>query len=96
MKVRGFPMSLPSPPEASPGLRDHLADIGCVLPPYGPDVRATPIEAPKGKRLRVGGARLVRLAEHSGTQGVRLPVNQAREALDQGVPPKVDPVPYAR
>jgi len=36
IEVTGFPMSLLSLPETSPGVRDGLADVGFVLPPYYP------------------------------------------------------------
>ncbi|QIZ82586.1 TRAP transporter substrate-binding protein DctP [Thalassovita gelatinovora] len=49
------------------------------------DVKITTIEDLKGKRLRAGGAGFVRFAEHFGAQGVRLPVNEVYEALDQGI-----------
>ncbi len=153
--VKGFAMSLLSLPETSPGVRDGLADVGFVLPPYYAaeystnlflhemnllvnlpetptgkeplafsgamleytfqncpecleefaaqnqvytgggvtplynllckDVKVTSIEDLKGKRLRAGGAGFVRFAEHFGAQGVRLPVNEVYEALDQGI-----------
>jgi TRAP-type C4-dicarboxylate transport system substrate-binding protein len=153
--VTGFAMSLLSLPETSPGVRDGLADIGFVLPPYYPaeystnlflhemnllinlvenptgkeplafsgamleytfnncpeclaenkaqnqvytgggvtplynllckDVKVTTIEDLKGLRLRAGGAGFVRFAEAFGAQGVRLPVSEAYEALDQGI-----------
>lgn len=155
MDVTGFAMSLLSLPETSPGVRDGLADVGFVLPPYYPaeystnlylhelnllinlaenptgkeplaftgamlqytfencpeclaefaaqnqvytgggvtplynllckDVTITSVEDLAGKRLRAGGAGFVRFAEHFGAQGVRLPVNEAYEALDQGI-----------
>ncbi len=153
--VTGFPMSLLSLPETSPGVRDSLADVGFVLTPYYPaeysnnlflheqnllinlaenptgkeplaftgamleytfnncpecleefkaqnqvytgggvtplynmlckDTSITTIDDLKGKRLRAGGAGFVRFAEHFGAQGVRLPVNEVYEALDQGI-----------
>lgn len=153
--VTGFAMSLLSLPETSPGVRDGLADVGFVLPPYYPaeystnlflhemnllinlvenptgkeplafsgamleytfkncpeclaenaaqnqvytgggvtplynllckDVAVTSIEDLKGLRLRAGGAGFVRFAEAFGAQGVRLPVSEAYEALDQGI-----------
>ncbi len=153
--VTGFPMTLLSSTEASAGVRDGLADVAFVLPPYHPaeyptnlylhemnpmlnlasnptgkeplafsgamleytltkcpecleeykaqnqvytagavtpiygllckDVKVTAIEDLKGKRLRAGGAGFVRFAEHFGAQGVRLPVGEAYEALDQGI-----------
>ena len=153
--VTGFAMSLLSLPETSPGVRDGLADVGFVLPPYYPaeystnlflhemnllinlveeptgkeplafsgamleytfnncpeclaenvaqnqvytgggvtplynllckDVKVTTIEDLKGLRLRAGGAGFVRFAEAFGAQGVRLPVSEAYEALDQGI-----------
>jgi len=153
--VRGFPMSLLSLPETGPGVRDSIADVGFVLPPYYPseyttnlflhelnllinlredptgkeplayagamleytfnncpecleefkaqnqvftgtgvtplynllcrNVVLTSVEDLRGKRLRAGGAGFVRFAEHFGAQGVRLPVNEAYEALDQGI-----------
>lgn len=155
ISVTGFAMSLLSLPETSPGVRDGLADVGFVLPPYYAaeystnlflhelnqlinlaetptgkeplaftgamvqytfencpeclaefaaqnqvytgggvtplynllckDVKVTSIEDLKGKRLRAGGAGFVRFAEHFGAQGVRLPVNEVYEALDQGI-----------
>lgn len=155
ISVTGFAMSLLSLPETSPGVRDGLADVGFVLPPYyaaeystnlflhemnplinlaeNPtgkeplafggamleytfnncpecmdefaaqnqvftgggvtplynllckDVKVTSVEDLQGKRLRAGGAGFVRFAEHFGAQGVRLPVNEAYEALDQGI-----------
>jgi TRAP-type C4-dicarboxylate transport system substrate-binding protein len=155
IEVTGFPMSLLSLPETSPGVRDGLADVGFVLPPYYPadysvnlflhemnpmislvqdptgdeslafagamleytmtncpeclseykaqnqvytgggvtpiysllcrDAKITTIEDLKGKRLRAGGAGFVRFAEHFGAQGVRIPVSEAYEALDQGI-----------
>ncbi len=153
--VTGFPMTLLSLPETSPGVRDGLADVGFVLPPYYPaeystnlflhemnllinlvenptgkeplafggamleytfnncpeclaenkaqnqvytgggvtplynllckDVNVTSIEDLKGLRLRAGGAGFVRFAEAFGAQGVRLPVSEAYEGLDQGI-----------
>lgn len=153
--VTGFAMSLLSLPETSPGVRDGLADVGFVLPPYYPaeystnlflhemnllinlveeptgkeplafsgamleytfnncpeclaenvaqnqvytgggvtplynllckDVKVTSIADLKGLRLRAGGAGFVRFAEAFGAQGVRLPVSEAYEALDQGI-----------
>lgn len=153
--VQGFPMSLLSLPETSPGVRDSIADIGFVLPPYYPSdyttnlylhelnllinlaeeptgkeplayagamleytfnhcpecldefktqnqvftgtgvtplynmlckgVTLTTVEDLRGKRLRAGGAGFVRFAEHFNAQGVRLPVNEVYEALDQGI-----------
>lgn len=153
--VTGFAMSLLSLPETSPGVRDGLADVGFVLPPYYPaeystnlflhelnqlinliddpegkaplaytgammeytlfncpecldeyaaqnqvftgggvtplynllcnDVEITEASQLEGMRLRAGGAGFVRFAEHFGAQGVRLPVNEAYEALDQGI-----------
>ena len=153
--VTGFAMSLLSLPETSPGVRDGLADVGFVLPPYYPaeystnlflhemnllinlvenptgkeplaftgamleytfnncpecmaenvaqnqvytgggvtplynllckDVKVTSIADLKGLRLRAGGAGFVRFAENFGAQGVRLPVSEAYEALDQGI-----------
>ncbi|WP_299031195.1 C4-dicarboxylate TRAP transporter substrate-binding protein [uncultured Sulfitobacter sp.] len=153
--VTGFAMSLLSLPETSPGVRDGLADVGFVLPPYYPaeyptnlylhemnllinlvenptgkeplafagamleytfnncpecmaenvaqnqvytgggvtplynllckDVSVTSIEDLKGLRLRAGGAGFVRFAEAFGAQGVRLPVSEAYEGLDQGI-----------
>lgn len=153
--VTGFAMSLLSLPETSPGVRDGLADVGFVLPPYYAaeystnlflhelnqlinlaetpsgkeplaftgamleytfqncpecmaefaaqnqvytgggvtplynllckDVKVTSVEDLRGKRLRAGGAGFVRFAEHFGAQGVRLPVNEVYEALDQGI-----------
>ncbi|WP_439149998.1 C4-dicarboxylate TRAP transporter substrate-binding protein [Sulfitobacter sp.] len=153
--VTGFAMSLLSLPETSPGVRDGLADVGFVLPPYYPaeystnlflhemnllinlvenptgkeplafsgamleysfnkcpecleenkaqnqvytgggvtplynllckDVKVTSVEDLKGLRLRAGGAGFVRFAEAFGAQGVRLPVSEAYEALDQGI-----------
>ncbi|WP_108721678.1 C4-dicarboxylate TRAP transporter substrate-binding protein [Neptunicoccus sediminis] len=155
VKLKGFPMSLLSLPETSPGVRDGLADAGFVLTPYyaaeystnlflhemnllinlaeNPngkeplaftgamleytfndcpecmaefkaqnqvytaggvtplynllckDVKVTSVEDLKGKRLRAGGAGFVRFAEEFGAQGVRLPVNEVYEALDQGI-----------
>lgn len=155
LKVKSFAMSLLSLPETSPGVRDGLADVGFVLPPYYAaeystnlflhelnqlinlaetpngkeplaytgamleytmqdcpecvaefaaqnqvytgggvtplynllckDVVVTSVEDLKGKRLRAGGAGFVRFAEHFGAQGVRLPVNEVYEALDQGI-----------
>lgn len=49
------------------------------------DVKVTSIEELKGKRLRAGGAGFVRFAEQFGAQGVRLPVSEVYEALDQGI-----------
>ncbi|MEH6830177.1 MAG: C4-dicarboxylate TRAP transporter substrate-binding protein [Sulfitobacter sp.] len=153
--VTGFAMSLLSLPETSPGVRDGLADVGFVLPPYYPaeystnlflhemnllislvenptgkeslafggamleytfnncpeclaenkeqnqvytgggvtplynllckDVNVTSVEDLKGLRLRAGGAGFVRFAEAFGAQGVRLPVSEAYEGLDQGI-----------
>ena len=153
--VTGFAMSLLSLPETSPGVRDGLADVGFVLPPYYPaeyptnlflhelnllinlieeptgkeplaytgamleytfnncpeclaenaaqnqvytgggvtplynllckDVSVTSVEDLAGLRLRAGGAGFVRFAEAFGAQGVRLPVSEAYEALDQGI-----------
>ncbi|PTB92347.1 MULTISPECIES: C4-dicarboxylate TRAP transporter substrate-binding protein [Sulfitobacter] len=153
--VTGFAMSLLSLPETSPGVRDGLADVGFVLPPYYPaeystnlflhemnllvnlveeptgkeplaftgamveytftkcpecleeysaqnqvytgggvtplynllckDVKVTSVEDLNGLRLRAGGAGFVRFAEAFGAQGVRLPVSEAYEALDQGI-----------
>jgi TRAP-type C4-dicarboxylate transport system substrate-binding protein len=155
VNVTGFAMSLLSLPETSPGVRDGLADVGFVLPPYYPaeyptnlflheqnllinlienptgkeplaytgamleytfnncpeclaeniaqnqvytgggvtplynllckDVSVTSVEDLKGLRLRAGGAGFVRFAEAFGAQGVRLPVSEAYEALDQGI-----------
>jgi TRAP-type C4-dicarboxylate transport system substrate-binding protein len=155
VEVTGFAMSLLSLPETSPGVRDGLADVGFVLPPYYPaeystnlflhemnllinlvenptgkeplafsgamleytfnncpecleeyaaqnqvytgggvtplynllckDVKVTSIEDLAGLRLRAGGAGFVRFAEAFGAQGVRLPVSEAYEALDQGI-----------
>lgn len=152
VEVTGFAMSLLSLPETSPGVRDGLADVGFVLPPYYPaeystnlflhemnllinlveeptgkeplafagamleytfnncpecmaenaaqnqvytgggvtplynllckDVKVTSIADLKGLRLRAG---FVRFAEAFGAQGVRLPVSEAYEALDQGI-----------
>ena len=151
----GFAMSLLSLPETSPGVRDGLADVGFVLPPYYPaeypttlflhelnllinlvenptgkeplaytgammeytfnncpeclaenktqnqvytgggvtplynllckDVSVTSIADLKGLRLRAGGAGFVRFADEFGAQGVRLPVSEVYEALDQGI-----------
>jgi TRAP-type C4-dicarboxylate transport system substrate-binding protein len=153
--VTGFAMSLLSLPETSPGVRDGLADVGFVLPPYYPaeystnlflhemnllinlvenptgkeplafsgamleytfnncpecmaenkaqnqiytgggvtplynllckDVKVTSIGDLKGLRLRAGGAGFVRFADAFGAQGVRLPVSEVYEALDQGI-----------
>ncbi|MEH6647477.1 C4-dicarboxylate TRAP transporter substrate-binding protein [Sulfitobacter sp.] len=153
--VTGFAMSLLSLPETSPGVRDGLADVGFVLPPYYPaeypttlflhelnllinlveeptgkeplaytgammeytfnncpeclaenkaqsqvytaggvtplynllckDVSVTSIADLKGLRLRAGGAGFVRFADQFGAQGVRLPVSEVYEALDQGI-----------
>ncbi len=153
--VTGFAMSLLSLPEAAPGLRDGLADVAFVLPPYYPaefstnlflhelnllinlveeptgkeplafagammeytfnncpecmdenkaqnqvylgggvtplynllckDVAVTSAEDLNGLRLRAGGAGFVRFAEAFGAQGVRLPVSEAYEGLDQGI-----------
>jgi TRAP-type C4-dicarboxylate transport system substrate-binding protein len=61
---------------------------GGVTPLYNllcKDVKITSVEQLKGKRLRAGGAGFVRFAEHFGAQGVRLPVNEVYEALDQGI-----------
>lgn len=61
---------------------------GGVTPLYNllcKDVKVTSVEDLKGKRLRAGGAGFVRFAEHFGAQGVRLPVNEVYEALDQGI-----------
>ncbi|APE42480.1 C4-dicarboxylate ABC transporter substrate-binding protein [Sulfitobacter alexandrii] len=155
LSVTGFPMSLLSLSETSPGVRDGLADVGFVLTPYLPaeystnlflhelnllitlaenptgkeplaytgamleytfndcpeclaeyqaqnqvytgggvtplynllckDVQITSIEDLAGKRLRAGGAGFVRFAEKFGAQGVRLPVNEVYEGLDQGI-----------
>jgi len=155
LAVTGFPMSLLSLSETSPGVRDGLADIGFVLTPYLPaeystnlflhelnllitlaenptgkeplaytgamleytfnhcpecmdeykaqnqvytgggvtplynllckDVQITTVEGLAGKRLRAGGAGFVRFAEKFGAQGVRLPVNEVYEGLDQGI-----------
>lgn len=155
LSVKGFPMSLLSLSETSPGVRDGLADVGFVLTPYLPaeystnlflhelnllitlaenptgkeplaytgamleytfnncpeclaefaaqnqvytgggvtplynllckDVQITSIEDLAGKRLRAGGAGFVRFAEKFGAQGVRLPVNEVYEGLDQGI-----------
>lgn len=155
LSVTGFPMSLLSLSETSPGVRDGLADIGFVLTPYLPaeystnlflhelnllitlaenptgkeplaytgamleytfnncpeclaeyeaqnqvytgggvtplynllckDVQITSVEDLEGKRLRAGGAGFVRFAEKFGAQGVRLPVNEVYEGLDQGI-----------
>ncbi|MEQ6250225.1 C4-dicarboxylate TRAP transporter substrate-binding protein [Sulfitobacter sp. HNIBRBA3233] len=155
LAVTGFAMSLLSLPETSPGVRDGLADVGFVLPPYYAaeystnlflhelnqlinlaeeptgkeplaftgamveytfnncpeciaefsaqnqvytgggvtplynllckDVKVTSVADLEGKRLRAGGAGFVRFAEHFGAQGVRLPVNEVYEALDQGI-----------
>lgn len=155
LTVQGFPMSLLSLSETSPGVRDGLADVGFVLTPYLPseyatnlflhelnllitlaenptgkeplaytgamleytfndcpeclaeyqeqnqvytgggvtplynllckDVQITSIEDLEGKRLRAGGAGFVRFAEKFGAQGVRLPVNEVYEGLDQGI-----------
>ena len=155
IEVTGFAMSLLSLPEASPGLRDGLADVAFVLPPYYPaeyatnlflhemnllinlvdaptgkeplafagamleytfnncpecleeykaqnqvytgggvtplynllckDVAVTSVEDLQGLRLRAGGAGFVRFAEAFGAQGVRLPVSEAYEGLDQGI-----------
>ena len=49
-------------------------------------MKVTSIADLAGKRLRAGGAGFVRFVEHFGTQGVRLPVNEVQEALDQGIP----------
>lgn len=49
------------------------------------DVQVTSIADLKGLRLRAGGAGFVRFAEAFGAQGVRLPVSEAYEALDQGI-----------
>jgi TRAP-type C4-dicarboxylate transport system substrate-binding protein len=153
--VTGFAMSLLSLPEASPGVRDGLADVAFVLPPYYPaeystnlflhelnllinlveeptgkeplayagamleytfnncpecleenkaqnqvftaggvtplynllckDVAVTSVADLAGLRLRAGGAGFVRFAEAFGAQGVRLPVSEAYEGLDQGI-----------
>ena len=69
--VTGFPMSLLSLPEASPGVRDGLADVAFVLPPYYPAEYSTNlflhemnllinlVENPTGKEpLAFGGAML--------------------------------------
>ncbi len=155
LSITGFPMSLLSLSETSPGVRDGLADVGFVLTPYLPaeystnlflhelnllitlaenptgkeplaytgamleytfndcpeclaefkaqnqvytgggvtplynllckDVQITSIEDLAGKRLRAGGAGFVRFAEKFGAQGVRLPVNEVYEGLDQGI-----------
>jgi TRAP-type transport system periplasmic protein len=155
LSVTGFPMSLLSLSETSPGVRDGLADVGFVLTPYLPaeystnlflhelnllitlaenptgkeplaytgamleytfnhcpecldeysaqnqvytgggvtplynllckDVQITTVEDLAGKRLRAGGAGFVRFAEKFGAQGVRLPVNEVYEGLDQGI-----------
>jgi len=61
---------------------------GGVTPLYNllcKDVKITSVEELNGKRLRAGGAGFVRFAEHFGAQGVRLPVSEAYEALDQGI-----------
>ncbi|SFE40295.1 TRAP-type C4-dicarboxylate transport system, substrate-binding protein [Sulfitobacter brevis] len=61
---------------------------GGVTPLYNllcKDVKITSVEELKGKRLRAGGAGFVRFAEQFGAQGVRLPVNEVYEALDQGI-----------
>lgn len=155
LAVTGFAMSLLSLPEASPGVRDGLADVAFVLPPYYPaeystnlflhelnllinlvenptgkeplafagamleytfnncpecleenkaqnqvytgggvtplynllckDVSVTSLADLEGLRLRAGGAGFVRFAEAFGAQGVRLPVSEAYEGLDQGI-----------
>jgi TRAP-type C4-dicarboxylate transport system substrate-binding protein len=155
LDVTGFPMSLLSLSETSPGVRDGLADVGFVLTPYLPaeystnlflhelnllinlaenptgkeplaftgamleytfnncpecmdefkaqnqvytgggvtplynllckDVKVTSVADLAGKRLRAGGAGFVRFAEKFGAQGVRLPVNEVYEGLDQGI-----------
>ena len=61
---------------------------GGVTPLYNllcKDVKVTSVEDLKGKRLRAGGAGFVRFAEHFGATGVRLPVSEVYEALDQGI-----------
>lgn len=61
---------------------------GGVTPLYNMLCRGTSIttiDDIAGKRLRAGGAGFVRFAEHFGAQGVRLPVNEVYEALDQGI-----------
>lgn len=155
LSITGFPMSLLSLSETSPGVRDGLADVGFVLTPYLPaeystnlflhelnllitlaenptgkeplaytgamleytfnecpecmaeykaqnqvftgggvtplynllckDVQITSVADLAGKRLRAGGAGFVRFAEKFGAQGVRLPVNEVYEGLDQGI-----------
>jgi hypothetical protein len=61
---------------------------GGVTPLYNllcKDVSVTSVEDLAGLRLRAGGAGFVRFAEAFGAQGVRLPVSEAYEALDQGI-----------
>jgi hypothetical protein len=61
---------------------------GGVTPLYNllcKDVKVTSIADLAGLRLRAGGAGFVRFAEAFGAQGVRLPVSEAYEALDQGI-----------
>lgn len=61
---------------------------GGVTPLYNmlcKDTSITSINDIKGKRLRAAGAGFVRFAEHFGAQGVRLPLNEVYEALDQGI-----------
>lgn len=61
---------------------------GGVTPLYNmlcKDVTILSVADIAGKRLRAGGAGFVRFAENFGAQGVRLPVNEVYEALDQGI-----------
>jgi len=68
--------------------QNQVYTAGGVTPLYNllcKDVKVTSVEDLKGKRLRAGGAGFVRFAEHFGAQGVRLPVSEVYEALDQGI-----------
>ncbi len=68
--------------------QNQVYTAGGVTPLYSllcTDTKITSVEDLKGKRLRAAGAGFVRFAEHFGAQGVRLPVNEVYEALDQGI-----------
>lgn len=68
--------------------QNQVYTAGGVTPLYNllcKDTKITTVEDLKGKRLRAAGAGFVRFAEHFGAQGVRLPVNEVYEALDQGI-----------
>lgn len=71
--------------QTTPAQSDEVATGSTNEIAITPSARDAQIEDLRGKRLRAGGAGFVRFAEHFNAQGVRLPVNEVYEALDQGI-----------